>query len=126
MRKRVAGLDDDGGVCGVIQQLRKNEPQSTCRYLKDRNPEVQIVGLQPEDGASIPGIRRWPQEYLPRIFDERCIDRVMSISQQEAEETMRALARVEGVMAGVSSGGAVSAALRLSSEVWHSCGMKRS
>jgi len=89
----------------------------TSRYLKERNPEVQIVGLQPSEGSSIAGIRRWPQAYLPKIFDETRVDKVMEISEREADETMRALARVEGIFAGVSSGGAVSAAIRLSSRV---------
>lgn len=87
------------------------------RYLKEQNPDIQIVGLQPEDGASIPGIRRWPQEYLPSIYDEKRVDRVMDIGQQEAEDTMRALAREEGIFCGVSSGGSVAGALRLSQEV---------
>ncbi|BDA48091.1 Cysteine synthase B [Coccomyxa sp. Obi] len=87
------------------------------RYLKEKNPDIQIVGLQPAEGASIAGIRRWPKEYLPKIFQEERVDRVMEIGQREAEETMRALAKVEGIFAGVSSGGAVSAALRLSAEV---------
>lgn len=88
-----------------------------CRFLKGMNPDVQIVGLQPASESSIPGIRRWPPAYLPTIFDASRVDRVMDITQREAEECMRALARVEGIMAGVSSGGAVSAALRLASEV---------
>ncbi len=74
---------------------------------------MQIVGLQPAECASIPGIRRWPKEYLPSIFDEACVDRVLDISQAEAEETMRALARCEGIFAGVSSGGCVAGALRV-------------
>jgi cysteine synthase B len=85
----------------------------TSRYLKEQNPAVQIVGLQPEDGSAIPGIRRWPQEYLPTIFDARQVDLVMDISQQEAEHCMRELARREGIFCGVSSGGAVAGALRL-------------
>ena len=88
-----------------------------CRFLKGKNPEVQIVGLQPASESSIPGIRRWPPAYLPSIFDAARVDRVIDITQREAEECMRALARVEGIMAGVSSGGAVSAALRLAAEV---------
>ncbi|WP_104205048.1 cysteine synthase CysM [Billgrantia saliphila] len=86
-------------------------------YLKERNPEVQIVGLQPEDGASIAGIRRWPKEYLPSIFDASRIDRVLDIGQREAEEHMRRLAREEGILAGVSSGGALAGALRVAEEV---------
>lgn len=93
------------------------DERGLCRFLKVKNPDVQIVGLQPASESSIPGIRRWPPAYLPTIFDASRVDRVMDITQREAEECMRALARVEGIMAGVSSGGAVSAALRLASEV---------
>lgn len=89
----------------------------TGRYLKEQNPAVQIVGLQPSEGASIPGIRRWPKEYLPSIFDPSGVDRVLDMSQQEAEITMRRLAREEGIFAGVSSGGAVAGALRLAAEL---------
>ncbi|WP_027590413.1 cysteine synthase CysM [Pseudomonas sp. RL] len=87
------------------------------RYLKEQNPAVQIVGLQPMEGSAIPGIRRWPQEYLPKVFDASRVDRVVDMSQAEAEDTMRRLAREEGIFCGVSSGGAVAAALRLSCEV---------
>jgi len=87
------------------------------RYLKERNPEVQIVGLQPEEGASIAGIRRWPAAYLPSIFDARRVDRVLDIGQHEAEHHMRRLAREEGIMAGVSSGGVLAGALRVAAEV---------
>lgn len=87
------------------------------QYLKEQNPAVQIVGLQPMEGAAIPGIRRWPQEYLPTIFDAARVDRIVDMSQDEAEQTMRRLAREEGIFCGVSSGGAVAAMLRLSQEV---------
>ena len=87
------------------------------RYLKEQNPDVQIVGLQPMEGAAIPGIRRWPAEYLPKIFEAERVDRVVDMSQAEAEQTMRRLAREEGIFCGVSSGGAVAAALRLSQEL---------
>lgn len=87
------------------------------RYLKEQNPEVQIVGLQPSEGAAIPGIRRWPQEYLPKIFDATRVDRIVDMSQEEAEDVMRRLAREEGIFCGVSSGGSVAAALRISKEV---------
>ncbi|MFG0672413.1 cysteine synthase CysM [Pseudomonas sp. xss_1] len=87
------------------------------QYLKEQNPAVQIVGLQPMEGAAIPGIRRWPQEYLPKIFDAARVDRIVDMSQDEAEQTMRRLAREEGIFCGVSSGGAVAAMLRLSREV---------
>lgn len=86
-------------------------------YLKQQNPEIQIVGLQPLEGSSIPGIRRWPKEYMPTIFDAARVDRVIDISQQQSEEFMRRLAAEEGIFAGVSSGGAVAAALQLSREV---------
>ncbi|PJI49482.1 MAG: cysteine synthase B [Pseudomonas sp.] len=87
------------------------------RYLKEQNPNVQIVGLQPMEGSSIPGIRRWPQEYLPKIFDATRVDRVVDMQQHEAEDVMRRLAREEGIFCGVSSGGAVAAMLRLSREL---------
>ena len=89
----------------------------TSRYLKEQNPEVQIVGLQPAEGASIPGIRRWPEAYLPKIFDASRVDKVLDITQEDAENTMRALAREEGIFCGVSSGGAVAGALRLAQQV---------
>ncbi len=89
----------------------------TSRYLKEVNPAIQIVGLQPAEGASIPGIRRWPTEYLPKIFDETQVDRVIDIEQKSAENTTRALAMQEGIFCGISSGGAVSGALQLSKEV---------
>lgn len=92
----------------------------TSRFLKEQNSDVQIVGLQPSEGAQIPGIRRWPQEYLPKIFDASRVDQVIDINQQEAEDTMRALAREEGIFCGVSSGGAVAGALRLAEQVENS------
>ncbi|EIU4989654.1 cysteine synthase B [Pseudomonas aeruginosa] len=87
------------------------------RYLKKQNPAVQIVGLQPMEGSAIPGIRRWPQEYLPKIYDASRVDRVVDMHQDEAEDIMRRLAREEGIFCGVSSGGAVAAMLRLSREL---------
>ena len=85
----------------------------TSRYLKEQNPFVTIVGVQPAEGASIPGIRRWPEAYLPKIYDPSRVDRVLDVSQQEAEEMTRLLALREGLLAGISSGGAMAAALRL-------------
>ncbi|MBG6624691.1 cysteine synthase B [Pseudomonas aeruginosa] len=87
------------------------------RYLKEQNSAVQIVGLQPMEGSAIPGIRRWPQEYLPKIYDASRVDRVVDMHQDEAEDIMRRLAREEGIFCGVSSGGAVAAMLRLSREL---------
>lgn len=87
------------------------------RYFKEQNPAIEIIGLQPSEGASIPGIRRWPQEYLPAIYDDRRVDRIVSMSQDRAEQTMRQLAREEGIFCGVSSGGAVAAAITLAESV---------
>lgn len=87
------------------------------RFLKEQNAAVQIVGLQPQEGSKIPGIRRWPEAYLPKIFDRTRVDRVIDVRQRDAEETMRALAREEGIFCGVSSGGSVFAALALSQQV---------
>jgi cysteine synthase B len=87
------------------------------RYLKERNPNVQIIGLQPNEGANIPGIRRWPEAYLPKIFERQRVDDIINMSQEEAEHAMRELARQEGIFCGVSSGGAVAGALRLSQQV---------
>ncbi len=89
----------------------------TSRFLKERNPAIQIVGVQPAEGSSIPGIRRWPEAYLPKIYEPPRVDRIIDVTQAEAEETTRALAAREGIFAGVSSGGAVAAALRLSQDV---------
>lgn len=83
-------------------------------YLKEKNSDIQIVGLQPKEGASIPGIRRWPEAYLPKIFERNRVDQVIDIDQVDAEQTMRALAEKEGIFCGVSSGGAVAGALQLS------------
>lgn len=86
-------------------------------YLKEQNKEIQIVGLQPQDGSSIPGIRRWPKEYLPSIFDDSRVDTVMDVSQEAAETTMRRLAKEEGIFCGVSSGGSVAMAIELSKQL---------
>jgi cysteine synthase B len=90
------------------------------RYLKEQNPGICIVGCQPEEGSQIPGIRKWPEAYLPKIFDRSRVDRVESVGQNEAEEMTRRLAREEGIFAGISSGGALVVALRVASEVENS------
>jgi len=87
------------------------------RFLKSHNPDIEIIGLQPKEGARIPGIRRWPPEYLPKIFERERVDRIIDIGQEDAENTTRDLARLEGICCGVSSGGAVFAALELSRQV---------
>jgi cysteine synthase B len=91
----------------------------TSRYLKEVNPAIEIVGVTPTEGSSIPGIRRWPKEYLPSIFDATRVDRTIEVSQADAERTTLELAAKEGIFAGISSGGAVAAALSLSREVAH-------
>ena len=87
------------------------------RFFKEQNPSIQIVGCQPTEESSIPGIRRWPKEYLPKIFEPERVDRVIDVSQQEATDMARQLAKVEGIFAGMSSGGAASAAIRLAKEI---------
>lgn len=89
----------------------------TSRFLKEQNPAIQIIGVQPEDGTRIPGIRRWPEAYLPGIFDAARVDRILDVNRQEAEDTTRLLAIKEGLFCGLSSGGALAAALRLEQEV---------
>lgn len=89
----------------------------TSRYLKEKNPAIQIIGLQPSEGAQIPGIRRWPEAYLPKIYERDRVDGIVNMPQALAEQTMRELARKEGIFCGVSSGGAVAAALELSQQV---------
>ena len=89
----------------------------TSKYLKEQNPDIEVVGVTPAEGASIPGIRRWPEAYLPAIYNADRVDRTLEVTQAEAERTTRALAAREGIFAGVSSGGAVAAALELSKQV---------
>jgi len=101
----VASMGTTGTIMGV------------SRYLKEQNPAIQVIGLQPTDGAAIPGIRRWPQAYLPKIFQPERVDRVIDMDQATAEATMRALAAREGIFCGVSSGGAVAGALQLCREL---------
>ena len=89
----------------------------TSRFLKEKNPAIQIIGVHPKEGANVPGIRKWPPEYLPKIFDRSRVDRVIEVSQPEAEDMARRLAREEGIFAGISSGGGLAAALQVSAEV---------
>ncbi|MCM2130927.1 cysteine synthase CysM [Larsenimonas rhizosphaerae] len=108
----------DGRITHFISSMGTTGTiMGTSRYLKEQNEAIQIIGLQPADGASIAGIRRWPEAYRPGIFESARVDRVMDIRQEEAEDNMRRLAREEGILAGVSSGGALAGALRLAEEV---------
>ncbi|MBW7903114.1 MAG: cysteine synthase CysM [Rhodocyclaceae bacterium] len=109
--------DTEGRVTHFVSSMGTTGTiMGVSRYLKERNPAVCIVGCQPEDGSQIPGIRKWPEEYLPKIFDRSRVDRVESVSQAEAEEMTRRLAREEGIFAGISSGGALAVALRIAAE----------
>jgi len=108
----------DGNVTHFVSAMGTTGTiMGVSRYLKEQNPEVQIVGVQPEEGSRIPGIRRWTEEYLPGIFDANSVDLTLDVNQQEAEETTRLLASKEGLFCGVSSGGACAAAIKLSQQV---------
>ncbi len=110
--------DTGGRITHFVSSMGTTGTIMGCaRYFREVNPAIQIVGVQPEEGAQIPGIRKWPPEYLPRICDFSRIDRMIYVGQADAEETTRRLAREEGIFAGISSGGALHAALRLSQEV---------
>jgi S-sulfo-L-cysteine synthase (O-acetyl-L-serine-dependent) len=110
--------DTDGRVTHFVSSMGTTGTiMGVSRYLKERDPTVQIIGCQPTEGSQIPGIRAWPPAYLPKICDWKRVDRVMDVTQRDAEETTRRLASEEGIFAGISSGGAVWAALQLSAEV---------
>lgn len=110
--------DTDGKITHFISSMGTTGTIMGCsRYLKEQNPAVQIVGCQPTEGSSIPGIRRWPKEYLPKIFEPERVDRVMDVCQKEAVDMSRRLAKEEGIFGGMSSGGACATALRLASEL---------
>lgn len=110
--------DTEGKITHFVSAMGTTGTIMGCsRYLKEQNADVQIVGCQPVEGSSIPGIRRWPEEYLPKIFDVKRVDRVMDISQDDATQMARQMAKVEGVFAGMSSGGALSAAIKLAQEL---------
>jgi cysteine synthase B len=110
--------DTGGRITHFVSSMGTTGTIMGCaRYFREKNPAIQVVGVQPEGESSIPGIRRWPEAYLPKIFDRRLVDRVMEVTQQDAEQVTRELASQEGIFAGISSGGAMHAALRLSAEV---------
>jgi len=108
----------EGTVTHFVSSMGTTGTIMGCsHFLKEQNAEIQIIGLQPVEGSSIPGIRRWPKAYLPRIFEAPRVDQVMEISQQESEDMMRRMAKEEGIFCGVSSGGSIAAALKISREV---------
>ncbi len=110
--------DTQGKVTHFISSMGTTGTiMGTSTYLKEQNSDIQIVGVQPEEGTRIPGIRKWPQEYLPKIFNPSKVDRILEVNQQEAERHTKLLAQKEGVFAGMSSGGAVSAALKVCNEL---------
>jgi len=109
-----------GGITHFVSSMGTTGTiMGTSRYLKEQNPAVRIIGLQPMEGSAIPGIRRWPEQYLPKIYQAERVDRIIDMAQAEAEDITRRLAREEGIFCGVSSGGAVAGMLRLSQEVEH-------
>ncbi|OAI20570.1 cysteine synthase B [Methylomonas lenta] len=110
--------DTDGKVTHFVSAMGTTGTiMGTSRYLKEQNPAIQIVGVQPEGDSKIPGIRRWPKEYLPKIYDAQRVDQIIDVKQADAENTTRALAAEEGIFAGVSSGGSVFAALQLNQQL---------
>jgi cysteine synthase B len=110
--------DTAGGITHFVSAMGTTGTiMGTSKYLKEQNPAIEIVGVTPAEGSAIPGIRRWPEAYLPSIFSAECVDRTIEVSQQDAEQTTLALAAKEGIFAGISSGGAVAAALSLSEQV---------
>jgi cysteine synthase B len=110
--------DTDRGITHFVSAMGTTGTiMGTSRYLKEQNPLIEIIGVQPDDEAKIPGIRRWPEAYLPKIYDASRVDRIIDMSQAEAEQTTLELAKREGILAGISSGGAVAAAIQVSQEV---------
>ncbi|MGE5095684.1 MAG: cysteine synthase CysM [Betaproteobacteria bacterium] len=110
--------DTNGKVTHFVATMGTTGTLMGCsQFLKEKNPKVQIVGVQPAAGQSVPGIRKWPEAYLPKIYDRARVDRIIEVTQHESEDTTRRLAREEGIFAGISAGGGMAAALKLSAEV---------
>jgi len=110
--------DTDGKLTHFVSSMGTTGTIMGCsRFFKEKNPKIEIVGCQPEEGSQIPGIRKWPEEYLPKIYDRRGVDRLEYVSQADAEEMTRRMAREEGLFAGISSGGAMAVALRVAGQV---------
>jgi cysteine synthase B len=110
--------DTQGKITHFVATMGTTGTIMGCsRFLKEKNPAIQVIGVQPREGASVPGIRKWPEAYLPKIFDRSRIDRVIEVSQEESEEMARRLAREEGLFSGISAGGGIAAAMKISAEV---------
>lgn len=110
--------DTQGSITHFISSMGTTGTIMGCsRFFKEKNPNIQIIGAQPEEGAQIPGIRKWPEAYLPKIYDTKRVDKLMNVGQQEAEEMTRRLASEEGIFCGISSGGALAVALRVAQTV---------
>ena len=110
--------DTGGEITHFVSSMGTTGTIMGCsRYFKEQNPAIEIIGVQPEAGSQIPGIRKWPEEYLPKIYEAKRVDRILLVNQVEAEETTRRLAREEGIFTGISSGGALAAALKVSAMV---------
>lgn len=113
--------ETDGKITHFVSSMGTTGTIMGCaRYLKEKQPAVKIIGVQPKEGAQIPGIRKWPEAYLPKIYDAKRVDQIMLVAQPESEEMTRRLAREEGIFCGVSSGGALAAALQISAVVENS------
>ena len=113
--------DTDGKITHFVSSMGTTGTiMGVSRFMKEQNPDIQIIGVQPAENASIPGIRRWPEEYMPSIFEASRVDRIIDVTQEESEDLTRKLAEIEGIFAGISSGGALSAALQICSELENS------
>jgi S-sulfo-L-cysteine synthase (O-acetyl-L-serine-dependent) len=112
--------DTEGEITHFVSSMGTTGTIIGCsRFFKEKNPKIQIIGAQPTEGSQIPGIRKWPEAYLPKIFERKRVDRIVEVSQEDAEEMTRRLAQEEGIFAGISSGGALWVALKISEEVEH-------
>ena len=110
--------DSEGRITHFVSSMGTTGTIMGCsRFLKEKNPRIQVIGCEPEEGSQIPGIRKWPQAYLPKIYDPKRVDRIEPVSQADAEEMTRRMAREEGIFAGISSGGAMCVALRVCAQV---------